>query len=49
MLLSLYFVYKVLYANGADPDQTPRSAASDLALHCLHISRKWISGRKRVK
>ena len=22
-------------ANGVDPDQTPRSAASDLSLHCL--------------
>ena len=22
-------------ANGVDPDQTPRSAASDLGLHCL--------------
>ena len=30
-------------ANGVDPDQTPRSAASDLGLHCLfrpvHIHR----------
>ena len=25
----------VIYANSADPDQTPRSAASDLGLHCL--------------
>ena len=23
------------FANSADPDQTPRSAASDLGLHCL--------------
>ena len=23
-------------ANSVDPDQTPRSAASDLGLHCLH-------------
>ena len=24
-----------LFANSEDPDQTPRSAASDLGLHCL--------------
>ena len=23
-------------ANSVDPDQTPRSAASDLGLHCLY-------------
>ena len=27
-----------LFANSGDPDQTPRSAASDLGLHCLQIS-----------
>ena len=27
-----------LFANSADPDQTPRSAASDLGLHCLQIT-----------
>ena len=27
----------VLFANSRDPDQTPRSAASDLGLHCLPI------------
>ena len=27
-----------LFANSEDPDQTPRSAASDLGLHCLSIS-----------
>ena len=26
-----------LFANSGDPDQTPRSAASDLGLHCLPI------------
>ena len=25
-------------ANSVDPDQTPRSAASDLGLHCLPMS-----------
>ena len=28
-----------LFANSGDPDQTPRSAASDLGLHCLPIIR----------
>ena len=27
-----------LFANSGDPDQTPRSAASDLGLHCLSIT-----------
>ena len=27
-----------LFANNADQDQTPRSAASDLGLHCLPIT-----------
>ena len=26
-----------LIANSGDPDQTPRSAASDLGLHCLQL------------
>ena len=30
-----------LNANSADPDQTPRSAASDLSLHCLQMSLSW--------
>ena len=28
----------VFNANSVDPDQTPRSAVSDLCLHCLPIS-----------
>ena len=27
-----------LFANSGDPDQTPRSAASDLGLHCLTVT-----------
>ena len=27
-----------LFANSGGPDQTPRSAASDLGLHCLPIT-----------
>ena len=32
-----------LYANSGDPDQTPRSAASDLGLHCLPIALLGVS------
>ena len=40
-----------LFANGGDPDQTPRSAASDLGLHCLQITHlcvsrlQWVNAR----
>ena len=42
--------YNVLYANSIDPDQTPRSVASDLGLHYLPMSLlqddrlKWVKG-----
>ena len=29
-------------------DQTPRSAVSDLVLHCLPLSTKWTLGLKRL-
>ena len=32
-----------LFANSEDPDQTPRSAASDLGLHCLPVTLLGIS------
>ena len=32
-----------LFANSADPDQTPRSVASDLGLHCLPVTRLKVS------
>ena len=40
-----FFLYQILIehsvqANSGDPDQTPRSAASDLGLCCLPVSRK---------
>ena len=28
-----------LFATSGDPDQTPRSVASDLGLHCLPVTR----------
>ena len=31
----IYLKSPVWVANSVDPDQTPRSAASDLGLHCL--------------
>ena len=31
----------VFNANSVDPDQMPRSAASDLGLHCLPMSLLW--------
>ena len=39
----------VFYANSVDPDQTPRSAASDLGLHCLPLSLLWDARLKWVK
>ena len=32
-----------LFANSGDPDQTPRSKASGLGLHCLPITRLGVS------
>ena len=32
-----------LFANSGDPDQTPRSEASDLGLHCLPITLLGVS------
>ena len=32
-----------LFAYSGDPDQTPHSAASDLGLHCLPITRLAVS------
>ena len=37
-----------LFANSGDPDQTPRSAASDLGLHCFQVTRLRVSSLKRV-
>ena len=37
-MLSCFTEIPVCNANSVDPDQTPRSAASDLGLHCLPAS-----------
>ena len=38
-----------LLANNGDPDQTPRSAASDLGLHCLPSTLLPVSRLQWVK
>ena len=38
-----------LFANSGDPDQTPRSAVSDLGLHCLLITLLRVSQLQWVK
>ena len=38
----------VINANSVDPDQTPRSAVSDLGLHCLQMFHLWDAGHKWV-
>ena len=38
-----------LFTNNGDPDQTPRSAASDLGLHYLTINLLVVSRLQRVK
>ena len=41
LLLPWFTEIPVLNANSVDPDQTPRSAASDLGLRCLLMSLLW--------
>ena len=38
-----------LFANSGDYDQMPLSAASDLALHCLPVTRLGVSSLQWVK
>ena len=37
----LFHFYTISNRYSEDPDQTPRSAASDLGLHCLPMYQKW--------
>ena len=39
LLLPCFIEVPVFNASSLNPDQTPRSAASDLSLHCLPLSR----------
>ena len=38
-----------LFANSGDPDQTPRSAASDLGLYCLPVTHLEVSSLQWIK
>ena len=49
-LLSPCFIEIPLFnANSVDPDETPRSVASDQGLHCLQMSLLWDNRHKWVK
>ena len=41
LLLPWFIRCSVFNANNVDPDQTPRSAASDLGPHCLPMPLLW--------
>ena len=49
LLLSCFVEISELNANSVEPDQTPRSAASDLDLQCLPVSLLWDARLKWVK
>ena len=49
LLLSCFVGVAEVNANSVDPDQTPRSAASDLGLYCLPMSLLWDARLKWVK
>ena len=49
LLLPRFIEISELNANCVDPDQTPRSAASDLGLHCLLMSLLWNARHKWIK
>ena len=38
-----------LFAISGDPDQTPRSVASDLGLQCLQVTRLGVSSLQWIK
>ena len=46
LLLPYVMIISVLNANSVDPDQTPRSAASDRDLHYLRMSILWDDKQK---
>ena len=49
LLLPSFIEIPVLNANSVDPDQTPRSAVSDLDLHCLQRCHSWDARHRWVK
>ena len=48
VLLQCFIGIPVIDSNSVDPDQTPRSAASDLGIHCLQMSHLWDARHKWV-
>ena len=48
LLISYFIEIPVFNANNVDADQTPRSAVSDLGLHCLPIPLLWDARLKWV-
>ena len=48
LLLPCFIEIPVFNADGVDPDQTPRSVASNLGLHCLQMSLLWDARHKWV-
>ena len=49
LIIPCFIEIPVFDANSVDPDQTPRSAASDPGLHCLPTSLLWDDRLKWVK
>ena len=43
-----FFFFREITVNSVDPDQMSPSVASELGLHCLHMSLKWASHLERV-
>ena len=39
-MANFIFIQIILLANSGDPDRTLRSLASDLDIHCVHMSHK---------
>ena len=44
LIITIFLEIPVCNANGVDKDQTPRSTASDLGLHCLPSPFYWTLG-----
>ena len=48
-IITMFIEIPIFNANSIDSDQRPRSAASDLCLHCLQMSHLRGAGHKWVK
>ena len=47
-IITVFIGISVFNADSVDPDQTPRSVASDPGQHCLLMSLLWDAGHKWV-